>query len=230
MSTSGRPSGRRGLQACRHPKRMGAFWAFWCDEVQPAVRDGSRRHLGHRLVHGGRRTPDSSSCPVHRCLRSGLGDPDGRLVIGDPRSSAGLSRPWAAIRHLPQGLPPDSVSWVNIDNNKAFLAQTVIMTQTHARSRTRSSATARRLREHRNDRVATRSSGEPFPIEGFVYQLWPSRVVPRRTANEFVRFLVADGWLMHYLNFSADRICPRSRRCSISRSGSTRATRTTWPR
>jgi multiple sugar transport system substrate-binding protein len=28
------------------------------------------------------------------------------------------------------------------------------------------------------------------------------------TAKEFVRFLVSEGWLMHYLNFSADRLLP----------------------
>jgi multiple sugar transport system substrate-binding protein len=28
------------------------------------------------------------------------------------------------------------------------------------------------------------------------------------TAKEFVRFLVAEGWLMHYLNFSAERMLP----------------------
>jgi multiple sugar transport system substrate-binding protein len=28
------------------------------------------------------------------------------------------------------------------------------------------------------------------------------------TAKEFVRFLVAEGWLMHYLNFSGERLLP----------------------
>ena len=28
------------------------------------------------------------------------------------------------------------------------------------------------------------------------------------TAKEFVRFLVAEGWLMHYLNFSGERMLP----------------------
>ena len=28
------------------------------------------------------------------------------------------------------------------------------------------------------------------------------------TAKEFVRFLVADGWLMHYLDFSGERMLP----------------------
>jgi multiple sugar transport system substrate-binding protein len=28
------------------------------------------------------------------------------------------------------------------------------------------------------------------------------------TAKEFIRFLVADGWLMHYLDFSGERMLP----------------------
>ena len=28
------------------------------------------------------------------------------------------------------------------------------------------------------------------------------------TAKEFVRFLVAEGWLAHYLDFSAERLLP----------------------
>ena len=38
------------------PKEWEAFWSFWCDQVQPAVRQalGPRRHLGHRPSHVGR--------------------------------------------------------------------------------------------------------------------------------------------------------------------------------
>ncbi len=51
--------------------------------------------------------------------------------------------------------------------------------------------------------------GEDFPIMGYVFPA----VVFREggnvaTAKEFVRFLVAEGWLMHYLNFSAERFLP----------------------
>jgi multiple sugar transport system substrate-binding protein len=52
-------------------------------------------------------------------------------------------------------------------------------------------------------------SGEPFPIPAWVNQ----GVVFKNshnvaTAKEFVRFLVAEGWLMHYLNLSGERMLP----------------------
>ena len=50
------------------------------------------------------------------------------------------------------------------------------------------------------------------------------------TAKEFVRFLVGEGWLAHYLDFSAERLLPAMPKLLERRSGSTRATRTAWPR
>ena len=52
-------------------------------------------------------------------------------------------------------------------------------------------------------------SGEPFPIVGTVV----SAVVLNggsnvATAKEFVRFLAAEGWLAHYLDFSGERFLP----------------------
>ena len=51
------------------PKQWEAFWSFWCDQVQPAVRKATRprRHLRRRPGHVGRgdrhkRTSSSSSC------------------------------------------------------------------------------------------------------------------------------------------------------------------------
>ena len=38
--------------------------------------------------------------------------------------------------------------------------------------------------------------GEPFPIVGMIFPPWSSRTAATsRTAKEFVRFLVAEGWL-----------------------------------
>ncbi len=52
-------------------------------------------------------------------------------------------------------------------------------------------------------------TGETFPIEGYIF---PAVVFKDggnvATAKEFVRFLVAEGWLMHYLNFSGERMLP----------------------
>ena len=53
-------------------------------------------------------------------------------------------------------------------------------------------------------------SGEPFPIHGG--SVMPAVVFKDgdhvATAKEFVRFLVAEGWLAHYLNFSGERMLP----------------------
>ena len=105
--------------------------------------------------------------------------------------------------------PPDSVTWGNIDNNKQFHAQKIVMTPNN----TLSIPNALK-REHPDDyyeNVATIEwplgpTGEIFPISGFVY---PAMVFKDggnvAVANAFVRFLVAEGWQAHYLNFSAER-------------------------
>ena len=53
------------------------------------------------------------------------------------------------------------------------------------------------------------ADGEPFPIEGIVV---PAVVFKGggnvALAKEFVRFLVAEGWLAHYLDFSGERFLP----------------------
>jgi ABC-type glycerol-3-phosphate transport system substrate-binding protein len=51
--------------------------------------------------------------------------------------------------------------------------------------------------------------GEVFPIRGGVFGAAGFKDGPNvETAKEFVRFLVAEGWLMHYLNFSGERMLP----------------------
>jgi ABC-type glycerol-3-phosphate transport system substrate-binding protein len=57
--------------------------------------------------------------------------------------------------------------------------------------------------------MATWPHWRALPIPGFVF----SAVIFKdgghvATAKEFVRFLVGEGWLMHYLNFSGERILP----------------------
>ena len=52
-------------------------------------------------------------------------------------------------------------------------------------------------------------SGSLFPIRG---SFWPAAVFQKgghtATAKDFVRFLVAEGWLAHYLDFSGERMLP----------------------
>ena len=71
--------------------------------------------------------------------------------------------------------PPDSVNWTNIDNNKAFLAQTVVMTANPSLSIPAALRTARPDDYYRNAATIdwpAAANGQPLVIEGCV--------VPRR--------------------------------------------------
>jgi multiple sugar transport system substrate-binding protein len=108
--------------------------------------------------------------------------------------------------------PPDSLTWGNPGNNAQFHAQAVVMTPNETLS------IPNALKHERPDdyyeNTATIEwplgpSSESFPIQGTVL----TAVVFKdggnvATAKEFVRFLVSEGWLMHYLNFSGERMLP----------------------
>ena len=140
--------------------------------------------------------------------------PDGRLVIDDPavrrRLIAAIDAYTVVYRR--GCIPPDSVNWDGYGNNKAFLAQKLVMTPNLSLSIP--NALKRERREDYDKNTATIEwplgpHGEAFPIMGEVL----SAVVFREgghlaTAKDFVRFLVAEGWLAHYLDFAAERFMP----------------------
>jgi multiple sugar transport system substrate-binding protein len=139
---------------------------------------------------------------------------DGRLVIDDQemrRKLISVVDSYTAI-YRKGCTPPDSLSWDSSGNNKAFLAQTVIMTQNETLSIP--NALKRERRDDYYENTATiewplGDAGEPFPILGYVI---PGMIFNASghvaTAKEFVRFLVGEGWLAHYLDFSAERMLP----------------------
>jgi multiple sugar transport system substrate-binding protein len=139
---------------------------------------------------------------------------DGRLVIDDPevrrREIEAIGGYTAVYR---KGCtPPDAVAWDNFGNNQAFLAQRVMMTPNNSLS------IPNALKRERPDDYYKNSAtiewplgpgGNAFPIEGRFF----AAVVFREgrnveTAKGFVRFLVAEGWLGHYLDFSGERMMP----------------------
>jgi multiple sugar transport system substrate-binding protein len=186
--------------------------------VQPAVRRALGRDdiwgVGLSMAPAG---PDSQNGFFQFVAANGAEyvTSDGHLVIDDPEVRRKLieviDRYTAMYR---KGCtPPDAVNWsVGDRNNKAFLAQTVVMTVNETLS------IPNALKRERPDdyfkNIATIEwplgpHGERFPIVGSVV----SAVVFKDgghvdTAKEFVRFLVAEGWLAHYLDFSAQRFLP----------------------
>jgi multiple sugar transport system substrate-binding protein len=198
------------------PKEWEAFWSFWCEQVQPAVRKATGRDdiwgVGLAMSPDAADTVDQFLQFLH-AYDADYVTRDGRLVIDDPEIKRKLIHAIDSYTMLYRKgcIPPDSVTWSNADNNKRFLAQTIIMTLNSSLS---IPAALKRERPDDYKNAATIEwplgpSGEAFPIEADAN----SAVVFKDGANvpaakEFVRFLLAEGWLMHYLNFSGERMLP----------------------
>jgi multiple sugar transport system substrate-binding protein len=138
---------------------------------------------------------------------------DGELVIDDPEIRRKLIKAidgYTAI-YRKGCTPPDAIGWNDRGNNHAFLARSVVMTPNDTLS------IPNALRTERPDdyfeNVATIGwplgpDGKAFPIGSPVYFAVVFEGGHVAAAKEFVRFLVAEGWLAHYLNFSAERLMP----------------------
>jgi multiple sugar transport system substrate-binding protein len=200
------------------PKEWKAFWSFWCDDVQTVLR----RAVGRNDVWGvGLSMSGETSDTLDQFFQflaaydADYVTPDGRLVIDDPeirrRLIVAIDAYTAVYR---KGCtPPDAVNWSTGDrNNEAFLAQTVVL----APNSTLSIPNA--LKAERPDDYYENTAtiewplgpdGQAFPIRGG----FEAAAVFRdgghvATAKEFVRFLVAEGWLAHWLDFAGERILP----------------------
>jgi multiple sugar transport system substrate-binding protein len=200
------------------PKQWEAFWAFWCDQVQPAVRRATRREdiWGVGLVMSAEETDDTSVQfeQFIQAYDANYVTREGKLVIDDPEIRQRLVKALDSYTAIYRKgcTPPDSLTWADFGNNKSFLEQSVVMTPNLALS------VPNALKRERPDdyykNTATLDwplgpSGGTFPIEGGMSQAVVFKDGSNvATAKEFVRFLVAEGWLMHYLDFSGERILP----------------------
>ena len=109
------------------PKAWDAFWSFWCDQVQPAVR----RATGREDVWGVGLSTCRAKPPTHRISSSSSCPPtmrdyvtqDGRLIIDDPKVRRRLIEAIDAYTTVYRKgcTPPSSIDWdSNLDNNKAI--------------------------------------------------------------------------------------------------------------
>ena len=198
------------------PKEWDAFWSFWCDQVQPAVRQATGRDdiwgVGLPMSAG------AADTRIGFFQFMGAYDADyvtrdGQLVIDDPKIRQGLVNAidnYTAI-YRKGCTPPDAVNWGAFDNNEQFLAQAVVMTANDTLSIPNAVK-----REHPDDYYKNLATiewplsvhGEPFRIVGFVFPAVVFKTGHVATAKEFVRFLTGEGWLAHYLDFSGQRLLP----------------------
>jgi multiple sugar transport system substrate-binding protein len=199
------------------PRDWEAFWPFWCDQVQPAVRQATgRSDIWGAGLPMSAKAPDTyiQFFQFLAAQEAEYVTPDGRLVIDSPEVRHKLTKvidSYTAV-YRKGCTPADSVNWFDDGNNKAFLAQAVVMTPNVSLSIPNALKSERP--DDYNTSVATIEwplgpGGERFPIYG---EISPGVVFKDgghvAVAKEFIRFLVAEGWLAHYLDFSGERFLP----------------------
>jgi multiple sugar transport system substrate-binding protein len=203
------------------PKEWEAFWSFWSDRVQPAVRRATGRDdiwavgLPMSAV-----APDTDDQLVQFQLAYGTPwlDRNRRPQIDDPEVRAGMVEALEAYTLIWRKgcTPPDSVIWHSIDNNKAFLAKTVVMTPNGSLSIPSALRAARPEDYYQNAATIdwpAGANGQPLVINGgIVFAVIFKDGRNPAMAGEFVRFLVEEGWLAHWLDFAGDRWLPPMRK------------------
>jgi multiple sugar transport system substrate-binding protein len=199
------------------PGEWEAFWAFWCDQVPPAVRQA----LGRDNIWGVGLSISADNPDIGNqfdqftaAYDADYVTRDGRLVIDDPdvrRRNIKAIDSFTGI-YRKGCTPPDSVTWGPSDNNKAFHAHAVVMVPNNTLSIVNALKRERPDDYYKNTATVEwplSPSGVAFPIRGGVFAAVVFKAGGHvATAKEFVRFLVAEGWLAHYLNFSGERILP----------------------
>jgi multiple sugar transport system substrate-binding protein len=212
---------RAGFTLADIPKEWTAFWSFWCDRVQPAVRKALGRDdiwgVGLPMSAGAIDT-DDELFQFELAYGTPWLDRDRRLKVDDPAVRAGLIRAVEAYTLIWRKgcTPPDSTSWTNIDNNKAFFAQTVVMTANATLSIPGALRAARPADYYKN--VATLDWPKGDNRQPLVILSAIQRAVVFKAggnpalAEDFVRFLAEEGWLAHWLDFAGDRWFPPMRR------------------
>jgi multiple sugar transport system substrate-binding protein len=208
---------RAGLTIEDIPKGWEAFWAFWCDRVQPAVREA----LGRDDIWGIGLSMSATSADTLNgfwqfvnAYEADYVTRDGRLVIDDPEVRRRLIKVIDSYTEIYRKgcTPPDSISWDGYGNNKEFAAQTIVMTINQTLSVTNALKGPRPEDYYHNAATIEwpkGAYGQPLPLETEI-----NRAVVFKdgghvaNAKEFVSFLTREGWLAHYLDFSSERMLP----------------------
>ena len=123
-----------GIGLDQVPKGWDAFWDFWCDTVQPAVRRATGRNnlFGVGLPMSTAGAPDTAELFSMFLLAHDayFMSPDGQLLFEKPGLRERIVQALESFtRPAKRGCnPPGAVAWTPVDNNANFLNQIVVTT------------------------------------------------------------------------------------------------------
>ena len=199
------------------PQDWDAFWAFWCDTVQPAVRKATGRQDFYGI--GLPMSADASDTLTGLDqFRDAYGvaylSSDGKPMLDDPavrEKVVEILTDYTAI--WSKGCtPPDSAKWANIDNNKSFHDERVAMTINSTLSISNALRAKRPDDYYQNTVTIPWPNGpddKPFPIEtGFIRVVVFKDAKNVAGAKDFLRYLLSEGRLGAYLEGSLGRGLP----------------------
>jgi multiple sugar transport system substrate-binding protein len=207
---------RAGLTLDDIPKEWEPFWTFWCDKVQPALRQA----LGREDVWGVGRVMSVEAADTEdqffqfvQAADANYVSRDGKLLTSDPEVRHRLIQALSSYTEVWRKgcTPPDALHWNDAGNNKAFLERRVVITS-NVTLTIPNALKAERPGDYYENTATIEwplgRGGNRFPIYGDVVgaMVFDAGHVP--TAKDFARFLVEEGWLAQYLNFAGDRILP----------------------
>jgi multiple sugar transport system substrate-binding protein len=208
-----------GFQLEDIPKEWEPFWAFWCDKVQPAVRKATGRTniFGIGLPMSAIGDTSEGFGQFVSAYGADYVTRDGRLGIDEPPARERLVKvldSYTAI-YRKGCTPPASVDWNNRDNNQAFLDQSVVMTVNNTLS-IPNALKATRPEDYYKNAVTipwpNDAHGQPLGIKTcYVQAVLFKGGKHTVAAKAFVQFLIGEGWLAHWLDFTGDRIMPPMR-------------------
>jgi multiple sugar transport system substrate-binding protein len=199
------------------PEQWDAFWAFWCDTVQPAVREATGREdfYGIGLPMSAEASDTLTGLDQFRdAYGSDYLSPNGELLLDDPaveEKVVEILTDYTAV--WSKGCtPPDSAEWANIDNNKSFHDQRVAMTINSTLSIS-NALRAKRPDDYYQNTVTipwpNGPDGQPIPIEtGFIRVVVFKDAKNVEGAKDFLRYLLSEGRLGSYLDASLGRGLP----------------------
>ena len=170
---------RAGFTLADIPQGWEAFWSFWCDRVQPAVRKAIGREniwaVGLPMSIAAATDTETELTQFQLAYQASWLNLDRRVQVDDPKVRAGMVKAMTAYTAIWRKgcTPPDSATWSDSGNNKAFLAQSVVMTANPSLSIPAALRTARPDDYRRNAATVDwphAANGEPLVIEGYLYR------------------------------------------------------------
>ena len=121
-----------GFKESDIPTTWKDYWSFWCEKVQPAVRQKTGKRLFGTGMPMGVDSSDSfySFLTFADAYNVKMVNDSGKLLVDDPAVRTGLINAMTDyVAPYQKGCtPPSSTSWKDPDNNVAFHNKTTVMT------------------------------------------------------------------------------------------------------